>query len=65
MTGSTAHFGQDADKALHLAVDEANASGCVLGKPVKVATLEDRGDSAEAAMGNVKDFTAKLAALEK
>ena len=49
MTGNTAHFGQDTDKAVHLAVDEANASGGVLGKPVKVVTLDDRGDSAEAA----------------
>jgi branched-chain amino acid transport system substrate-binding protein len=49
MTGNTAHFGQDTDKAVHLAVDEANASGGVLGKPVKVITLDDRGDSAEAA----------------
>jgi branched-chain amino acid transport system substrate-binding protein len=49
MTGNTAHFGQDTDKAVHLAVDEANAAGGVLGKPVKVITLDDRGDSAEAA----------------
>jgi branched-chain amino acid transport system substrate-binding protein len=49
MTGNTAHFGQDTDKAVHLAVDEANASGGVLGKPVKLVTLDDRGDSAEAA----------------
>jgi branched-chain amino acid transport system substrate-binding protein len=49
MTGNTAHFGQDTDKAVRLAVDQANASGGVLGKPVKVVTLDDRGDSAEAA----------------
>jgi branched-chain amino acid transport system substrate-binding protein len=49
MTGNTAHFGQDTDKAVRMAVDEANANGGVLGKPVKLTTLDDRGDSAEAA----------------
>jgi branched-chain amino acid transport system substrate-binding protein len=49
MTGNTAHFGQDTDKAIRLAVDEANAAGGILGKPVKLTTLDDRGDSAEAA----------------
>ena len=49
LTGNTAHFGQDTDKAVRLAVDEVNAAGGVLGKPVKVTTLDDRGDSAEAA----------------
>ncbi len=49
LTGNTAHFGQDTDKAVRLAVEETNAQGGVLGKPVKVTTLDDRGDSAEAA----------------
>jgi len=49
LTGNTAHFGQDTDKAIRLAVDEVNAAGGVLGKKVKVVTLDDRGDSAEAA----------------
>lgn len=49
MTGSTAHFGQDTDKAVRLAVDQINAAGGLLGKPVRVTTLDDRGDSAEAA----------------
>jgi branched-chain amino acid transport system substrate-binding protein len=49
MTGNTAHFGQDTDKAVRLAVDEVNATGGVLGKKVRVVTLDDRGDSAEAA----------------
>jgi branched-chain amino acid transport system substrate-binding protein len=49
MTGNTAHFGQDTDKAIRLAIDEANAAGGVLGKKLKVVTLDDRGDSAEAA----------------
>jgi branched-chain amino acid transport system substrate-binding protein len=49
MTGNTAHFGQDTDKAVRLAVDEVNAAGGVLGKQVKLTTLDDRGDAAEAA----------------
>lgn len=49
LTGSTAHFGQDTDKAVRLAVDEVNAHGGLLGKPVRLTTLDDRGDSAEAA----------------
>jgi branched-chain amino acid transport system substrate-binding protein len=49
MTGNTAHFGQDTDKAVRMAVDDANANGGVLGKPVKLTTLDDRGDTAEAA----------------
>jgi branched-chain amino acid transport system substrate-binding protein len=49
MTGNTAHFGQDTDRAVRLAVEEANAAGGVLKKKVRVVTLDDRGDSAEAA----------------
>ena len=49
LTGNTAHFGQDTDKAIRLAVDEVNAAGGLLGKKVRVVTLDDRGDSAEAA----------------
>jgi len=49
MTGSTAHFGQDTDRGVRLAIEEANAKGGVLGKKIKLVTLDDRGDSAEAA----------------
>jgi len=49
MTGSTAHFGQDTDRGIRLAFDEANAKGGVLGKKLRVVTLDTRGDSAEAA----------------
>jgi branched-chain amino acid transport system substrate-binding protein len=49
MTGSTAHFGQDTDRGVRMALDEANAKGGVLGKKLKLVTLDDRGDSAEAA----------------
>jgi branched-chain amino acid transport system substrate-binding protein len=49
MTGSTAHFGQDTDRGVRLAIEEANAKGGVLGKKIRVVTLDTRGDSAEAA----------------
>jgi branched-chain amino acid transport system substrate-binding protein len=49
MTGGTAHFGQDTDKAVRLAVDQINAAGGIAGKKIKVVTLDTRGDSAEAA----------------
>jgi len=49
MTGSTAHFGQDTDRGVRLALEELNAQGGVLGKKLKLVTLDDRGDSAEAA----------------
>jgi branched-chain amino acid transport system substrate-binding protein len=49
MTGSTAHFGQDTDKAARLAADQLNAAGGVLGRKIKIVTLDTRGDGAEAA----------------
>ena len=49
MTGNTAHFGQDTDKAARLAVEQLNAAGGVLGRKLKVVTLDTRGDGAEAA----------------
>lgn len=48
LTGDTAHYGQDTDKAIKLAASELNAAGGVLGRKVKIATLDDRGDAAEA-----------------
>jgi branched-chain amino acid transport system substrate-binding protein len=49
MTGSTAHFGQDTDRGVRMAIAEANAKGGVLGKQLKLVTIDTRGDSAEAA----------------
>jgi branched-chain amino acid transport system substrate-binding protein len=49
MTGGTAHFGQDTDKAMRLLVQEANQAGGVQGRQLKLVTLDTRGDSAEAA----------------
>jgi branched-chain amino acid transport system substrate-binding protein len=47
MTGSTAHFGQDTDRGVRMALEEANAKGGVLGKKLRLVTLDDRGDAAE------------------
>src|SRR6185295_5635935 len=49
MTGSTAHFGQDTDKAARLAAEQLNAKGGVVGRQLKIVTLDTRGDGAEAA----------------
>jgi len=49
MSGSTAHFGQDTDKAARLAIEQLNAAGGVLGRQLELVTLDTRGDSAEAA----------------
>jgi branched-chain amino acid transport system substrate-binding protein len=49
MTGNTAHFGQDTDKAARLAAEQLNAAGGVLGRKLKIVTLDTRGDGSEAA----------------
>ena len=49
LTGGTAHFGQDTDKAAKLAVEQANAHGGVLGRKVRLVTLDTRGENAEGA----------------
>jgi len=49
MTGATAHFGQDTDKAARLAVEQINAAGGLVGKKLRIVTLDTRGDGAEAA----------------
>lgn len=49
MTGGTAHFGQDTDKGIRLAIDEVNQAGGIRGKTLKVVTVDTRGDSTEAA----------------
>src|SRR5687768_18513342 len=46
LTGNTAHFGQDTDKAIRLATEEQNAAGGLLGRPVRIVMLDDLGDAA-------------------
>jgi branched-chain amino acid transport system substrate-binding protein len=48
MTGDTATFGTSSDEGIRLALDEINAKGGVLGKPVRVLTEDDRSQADEA-----------------
>lgn len=48
MTGSEATFGQSTDNGIQLAVEEINAAGGINGKPVRVITYDDKGDTKEA-----------------
>lgn len=54
MTGGTANFGQSADKGVRLAMDEQNARGGVLGRPIEVITEDDRSQSTEARTAALK-----------
>jgi branched-chain amino acid transport system substrate-binding protein len=47
-TGDTATFGVSADEGVRLAVDEINAGQKVLGKPIRLETLDDSSKSDEA-----------------
>lgn len=49
MSGGTAHYGQDTDKAVRMVVNETNTAGGIKGRKIKLVTLDTRGDSAEAA----------------
>jgi branched-chain amino acid transport system substrate-binding protein len=48
MTGATATFGQSSHEGLMLAVEQVNAKGGVLGKPVRVISEDDRSEANEA-----------------
>jgi branched-chain amino acid transport system substrate-binding protein len=48
LTGGTASFGINADKGLTLAFDTVNAAGGVLGKQIKLETLDDASDLTQA-----------------
>jgi branched-chain amino acid transport system substrate-binding protein len=48
LTGDTATFGQSADRGIRMAVEELNASGGVLGRPIEVITEDDRSVTEEA-----------------
>ncbi len=48
LTGDTATFGTSADEGIRLAMEEINAKGGVLGKPVEVVTEDDRSLADEA-----------------
>ena len=48
ITGPTASFGVSSNEGTILAVEEANAAGGVLGKPIRVVTYDNRSDASEA-----------------
>lgn len=48
LTGGTATFGQSTHKGVELAMEEANASGGLLGKKIKVITEDDQSRPEEA-----------------
>jgi branched-chain amino acid transport system substrate-binding protein len=54
-TGDTATFGVSADEGIHLALDEINANGGVLGRKIKINTEDDRslGDEAKTAVNKL------------
>jgi branched-chain amino acid transport system substrate-binding protein len=48
LTGDTATFGRSADRGIRMAIDEVNAKGGVLGRPIEVITEDDRSVTEEA-----------------
>lgn len=48
LTGDTATFGRSTDDGIRLAVDEINAAGGVLGRPLEVISEDDRSVTEEA-----------------
>lgn len=48
LTGDTATFGQSTDDGIRLAVEEINATGGVLGRPIEVISEDDRSVTEEA-----------------
>lgn len=48
LTGDTATFGQSTDRGIRMAVEEINAKGGVLGRPIEVVSEDDRSVTEEA-----------------
>jgi branched-chain amino acid transport system substrate-binding protein len=48
LTGDTATFGRSADRGIRMAIEEVNARGGVLGRPIEVITEDDRSVTEEA-----------------
>jgi len=57
LTGPTATFAQSGKKGAELAVEEINARGGVLGKPLVLLSEDDRGEASEAASAVSKLIT--------
>ncbi|HEX8235172.1 MAG TPA: ABC transporter substrate-binding protein [Abditibacteriaceae bacterium] len=54
LTGSTATFGQSTHNGIMMAVDEANTKDGVLGKKIRVVTVDDAGKTEQAATAVLK-----------
>src|SRR5690349_21190978 len=54
MTGGTANFGQSCDKGARIAMQEINAKGGVLGRPLELLTEDDRSLAPEARTTAIK-----------
>lgn len=50
LTGATASFGQSSHKGTLMAIDEINAAGGLLGKPVRLITEDDQSKAGEPAI---------------
>lgn len=48
LTGDTATFGQSTDRGIRMKIDELNAAGGVLGRPLELITEDDRSITEEA-----------------
>jgi len=48
LTGDTATFGQSTDRGARMAIDEINAAGGVLGRPIEILSEDDRSVTEEA-----------------
>jgi branched-chain amino acid transport system substrate-binding protein len=48
LTGDTATFGQSADRGMRMAIEEINAKGGVLGRPLELLSEDDRSITEEA-----------------
>ena len=48
LTGDTATFGQSTDRGIRMAIDEINAQGGVLGRPLELISEDDRSITEEA-----------------
>lgn len=49
LTGATASFGQSSHKGVQMAVDEQNAAGGVLGRPIRLVVEDNQSKAGEAA----------------
>ena len=54
LTGDTASFGQSSDKGIRMAIEEINAKGGVLGRPIEIISEDDRSITEEARTAALK-----------